>query len=107
MTPITKRNMAINSQKIYELLCAIPKGRVTTYKELAKKVKTKAYRGVGQIVGANPNAPQVPCHRVVKSDGAVSGYAFGVDKKIALLKSEGIQVKDGKIVDFDKKFITL
>jgi len=105
--PITEQNISINSQKIYDLLTQIPKGRVTTYKELANKVKTKAYRGVGQIVGANPNAPKVPCHRVVKSDGAISGYAFGVDKKIALLKSEGVQVKNGKIVDFEKKFIKL
>ena len=98
---------SINSQKIYDLLSLIPKGRVTTYKALADKLKTKAYRGVGQIVGANPNAPQVPCHRVVKSDGSISGYAFGVEKKIALLKSEGIEVKGGKIVDFDKKFYKL
>jgi methylated-DNA-[protein]-cysteine S-methyltransferase len=95
--------MSINSQKLYELLSEIPKGKVTTYGELAKKLKTKAYRGVGQIVGANPNAPKVPCHRVVRSDGGISGYAFGVDKKIALLKSEGVIVKNGKIVDFDKK----
>ncbi len=97
----------INSQKIYELLTLIPKGRVTTYKELANKVESKAYRGVGKIVGANPNAPKVPCHRVVKSDGGIGGYAFGIDKKIALLKSEGILVKDGKVIDFEKKFYSL
>ena len=99
--------MAINSKKLYELLSEIPKGKVTTYGELAKKLKTKAYRAVGQIVGANPNAPKVPCHRVVRSDGGISGYAFGIDKKIALLKSEGVLVKDGKIVDFAKKFYKL
>ncbi len=106
--PTIKQNMvSINSQKIYDLLKLIPKGRVTTYKELADKVKSKAYRGVGQIVGANPDAPKVPCHRVVKSDGGISGYAFGVDKKIALLKSEGIEVKNDKVVDFEKKFYPL
>lgn len=96
--------MAINSQKLYDLLSQIPKGKVTTYKELAKKLKTKGFQAVGQIVGANPNAPQVPCHRVVKTDGGVSGYAFGVDKKIALLKKEGVEIKNGKVVDFAKKF---
>lgn len=94
----------INSAKVYELLCKIPAGKITTYGEIARKLKTKAFRGVGQIVGANPNAPRVPCHRVVRSDGGISGYAFGVDKKIALLKKEGVLVKNGKIVDFKEKF---
>lgn len=93
----------INSQKLYDLLCAIPKGRVTTYKELAKKLKTKGYRSVGQIVGANPNAPKVPCHRVVRTDGELGGYAFGLKKKIEILASEGVKISDGKIVDFEKK----
>lgn len=102
-----KENTKLNSEKIYQLLEKIPQGKVTTYKELAKKLNSKAYRGVGQIVGANPNAPKVPCHRVVKSDGAISGYAFGVEKKIALLKKEGVLVKNGKVVDFTQKFYKL
>lgn len=89
-------------QDCYNLLRKIPKGKVTTYKILADKLGTKAYRGIGQIVGANPNAPEVPCHRVVKSDGNISGYAFGVDKKIALLKQEGIEVENGKIKNFSQ-----
>ena len=95
--------MAINSQKLYELLEKIPKGKVTTYKELAAKLKTKGYQAVGQIVGANPNAPKVPCHRVVKSDGTLGGYAFGIDKKIAILAAEGVKISDGKVIDFEKK----
>lgn len=95
--------MVINSQKIYDLLCQIPKGKVTTYKELAKKLKTKGYRAIGQIVGANPNAPEVPCHRVVKSDGGLGGYAFGIEKKIAILAKEGVKVSEGKVIDFEKK----
>jgi methylated-DNA-[protein]-cysteine S-methyltransferase len=93
----------INSQKLYELLTKIPQGKVTTYKELALQLKTKGYRAVGQIVGANPNAPQVPCHRVVRSDGGLGGYAFGIDKKIAILTKEGVKISDGKVVDFEKK----
>lgn len=95
--------MAINSQKLYDLLSEIPKGKVTTYKELAKKLKTKGYRAVGQIVGANPNAPQVPCHRVVRSDAGLGGYAFGIEKKIKILNAEGVKISDGKVVDFEKK----
>ena len=48
----------------------------------------------------NPNAPIVPCHRVIKSNGEIGGYAFGVNKKIALLKAEGISVKEGKVVNY-------
>ncbi len=93
----------INSQKLYDLLCEIPRGRVTTYKELAKKLKTKGYRAVGQIVGANPSAPKVPCHRVVRSDGGIGGYAFGLPKKIEILATEGVKISDGKVTDFEKK----
>jgi methylated-DNA-[protein]-cysteine S-methyltransferase len=95
--------MAINSQKLYDLLSEIPQGKITTYKELAKKLKTKGYRAVGQIVGKNPNAPQVPCHRVVRTDGGLGGYAFGIDKKIKILTAEGVKITDGKVVDFEKK----
>jgi methylated-DNA-[protein]-cysteine S-methyltransferase len=96
--------MSINSQKLYELLKEIPKGKVTTYGELAKKLKTKGFRAVGQIVGKNPNAPKVPCHRVVRSDGGLGGYAFGIEKKIQILASEGVKVSGGKVLDFEKKF---
>ena len=87
-------------QDCYDLLRQIPEGKVTTYKILADKLGFKSYRGIGQIIGANPNAPQVPCHRVVKSDGGISGYAFGVDKKIELLRQEGVVIKNGKIKNF-------
>ena len=93
----------INSQKLYDLLCEIPRGRVTTYKELAKQLKTKGYRAVGQIVGANPNAPKVPCHRVIRSDGGIGGYAFALPKKIEILATEGVKISDGKVTDFEKK----
>ena len=93
----------INSQKLYELLSQIPRGKVTTYKALADKLKTKGYRAVGNIVGKNPNAPKVPCHRVVCSDGNLGGYAFGIKKKIEILASEGIKISDGKVVDFTRK----
>lgn len=95
--------MTIDHKKIYNLLSQIPKGKVTTYKELAQKLKTKGYRAVGQIVGKNPDAPQVPCHRVVQSNGGLGGYAFGLDKKIALLKKEGIEIENEKILNFEKK----
>ena len=91
-------------KKVWLALKLIPRGRVTTYKELAKYLKKpKAARAVGNACGANPDAPRVPCHRVVKSDGGLGGYARGVKRKIYLLKKEGIIVKRGKVENFEKK----
>lgn len=95
--------MAINSQEVYKLLNKIPKGKITTYKEIAKQLNSKGYQAIGKIISQNPNAPTTPCHRVVKIDGNISGYAFGVDKKILLLKNEGVEVKNNKIVNFEHK----
>jgi methylated-DNA-[protein]-cysteine S-methyltransferase len=77
----------------YELMKQIPRGKVTTYKILAEKLGTGP-RVIGRICGANPNIPSTPCHRVVRSDGKVDGYAHGTDRKIALLREEGIFIDD-------------
>jgi len=50
----------------------------------------------------NPNIPTIPCHRVIKSNGELGGYALGIDAKIAILKEEGIQIADGKVINFEK-----
>ncbi len=81
----------------YEQLKKVPKGKVTTYGELARAVGTKAYRAVGNAMNKNPYAPKVPCHRVVKSSGDVGGFSSGVKNKIKMLRSEGIEIKNGKI----------
>lgn len=85
--------------RVWGALNKIPKGKVTTYSALAKFLKTNAVRAVGTAVGKNPNAPQCPCHRVVRADGKIGNYsgAGGVKGKIALLKKEGVQTKNGKI----------
>ena len=89
------------NDKCYELLKQVPKGKVTTYKEIAKALNSRAYRAVGNAMNKNPNSIEVPCHRVVKTDGRLGGYAYGNEKKIALLSEEGVEVKDGKIVNFE------
>ena len=88
-------------------MATIPKGKVTTYALIAKKLHTKAYQAVGNACRENPYAPRVPCHRVVKSDGTIGGFAGKtkgktVRNKIELLRREKVRVKDGKIVDFEK-----
>lgn len=92
------KKLSFNEQ-CYELLKRIPKGRVTTYKLMAEALGTKAYRAVGNAMAKNPDLVTVPCHRVVKSDGGIGGYALGREKKIELLRSEGVEVEDGRVVE--------
>jgi methylated-DNA-[protein]-cysteine S-methyltransferase len=79
-----------------QLLLSIPKGKVTTYKAIALKLKTSP-RAVGRMLGANTDLVIVPCHRVVMSTRAIGGYAGGVDTKKKLLESEGVLVIDDEI----------
>ena len=85
--------------RCYELLKQIPKGRVTTYKLMAEALGTKAYRAVGNALAKKPELVMVPCHRVVKSDGRIGGYALGEKKKIELLESEGIRIENGRVAE--------
>ena len=89
-------------QKCYDALMKIPKGKVTTYSELAKAVGTKAVRAVGTAMAKNEKLIEIPCHRVVRSDGSIGQYAKGREKKIELLESEGVSVETGKVKDFEK-----
>ncbi len=94
----------ILSTKVYKKLLQVPKGKVTTYGELAKAVGLKnGQRTIGTIMRNNPFPVIVPCHRVVKSDGRIGGYVYGERVKSRMLANEGINVKDGKIIDFDKE----
>jgi len=93
------------NEKCYQILRKVPKGKVTTYGAIAKSLKTRAYRAVGNAMNKNPYAPKVPCHRVVKANGEIGGFASGTKKKTAMLKSEGIKIVDGKI-DLGKHLFT-
>lgn len=70
-------------------------------------MKTKAYRAIGQVLKNNPDAPHTPCHRIVASDGSIGGFmgktsGKAIQKKIRLLRKEGIKVKNKRIVNFKK-----
>ena len=95
------------NEEVYSVLRKVPKGKVTTYKALAEKLGTKAYRAVGQAMKCNPYAPEVPCHRVVASDGSIGGFkgtwnpeSNEVKRKIAMLKKEGVKIKNNRVVNF-------
>ncbi len=80
------------TEKVYGVVKKIPKGKVLTYKEVAKRAgNAKASRAVGNILNKNHN-PKIPCHRVIRSDGKVGGYNRGSNKKLKLLKSEGVKL---------------
>ena len=100
-----KTNQSFN-ERCYALLRKVPKGKVTTYKALANALGTRAYRAVGNAMNKNPYAPAVPCHRVVASNGSLHGFAHGLKKKAEMLRAEGLEIKNGKIKNFqDKLFL--
>lgn len=86
------------NEKCYEVLKGVPRGRVTTYGELARAVGSpRAARAVGNAMNKNPYAPKVPCHRVVGANGKMVGFASGVGEKIKMLKEEGVEVVNGRV----------
>ncbi len=94
------------AERVYFLCRKIPKGKVTTYAEIARTLHIKGYQAIGQALRCNPYAPFVPCHRVIKSDGSVGGFkgkkkGKEMREKIGLLRKEGVRVVEGK-VDLDK-----
>ena len=79
--------------KVWNYLKKIPRGKVKTYSEVAKSIgKPLAVRAVANAIGKNPLAPQIPCHRVIRSDGSLGGYSGkgGIKTKRLLLKKEGV-----------------
>ncbi len=95
--------LAIFEKKVLLTLKKVPRGKVTTYSKLAKAIgRPNAVRAVGNALHKNRNAPVVPCHRVIKSNGQVGGYAQGTNKKIMLLKEENIVIKNRRVENFRK-----
>ncbi len=89
--------------EVYRKLLQVPKGKVTTYSELAKAVGLKnGQRTIGRIMNKNPFPVIVPCHRVILSNGKIGGYAWGEKIKTNMLSKEGIEIKKGKILDSNK-----
>lgn len=96
--------------RVHELITSIPKGRVMTYKQIADVLGTRAYRAVGGACNRSPGMPQVPCHRVVASDGRLHGFAHGLEAKKLLLESEGVEVEgsgDSMRIDLDRYSISV
>jgi methylated-DNA-[protein]-cysteine S-methyltransferase len=84
-------------ERVWNLCRKVPKGKVTTYKAIAEKLGTRAYRAVGGALHRNLNWPAVPCHRVVGSDGSLTGFGRGLKEKKRLLEQEGVKVTEDRV----------
>lgn len=76
-------------QAVWDILLTIPRGQTMTYGEIARRLGVRSAQAVGGAVGHNPISILIPCHRVVGSDGSLTGYAGGVERKARLLQLEG------------------
>lgn len=81
-------------RKVYLALLDIPRGATISYKALGEKIGCRSPQAIGQALKRNPFAPEVPCHRVIASDGSIGGFhgqrnGEMIDKKLSLLKAEG------------------
>ena len=111
ITPSDEKKLAKLStyqQAILRILAEVPKGKVTTYGDLAKELSERnpkwspnASRAVGTTMKNNPCGPQIPCHRVIKSDGDIGNFRGGeagaIKEKISMLREEGVTVQNGKV----------
>ena len=85
-------------KQIWKILSEIPYGKVITYRDIAKQIaeqkgiKTMSAQAVGGAVGHNPISVIIPCHRVVGTNGSLTGYAGGIKNKIKLLELEGVDI---------------
>ena len=93
------------ASRVYAACRRIPAGRVASYGSLARAIGCGSARAVGQALARNPFAPEVPCHRVIATDGTPGGFNGGRDsgelaRKLGLLKAEGVEFdREGKLAD--------
>ena len=98
------RNPTEFEQRVYQMLGKIPCGKVTTYAEMARALDCGSAQAIGQALKRNPYAPEVPCHRVIRTDHTIGGYSGATEgaelkKKLRLLKQEGVEFdSDGRLV---------
>jgi methylated-DNA-[protein]-cysteine S-methyltransferase len=98
----------LKASEVYDIVVQIPDGKVTTYGDIARALgHPGASRAIGRILNRNPNPIAIPCHRVIKSDGKLGGYAFGKIRKKELLKKEGVCFNGDSAAEFGNFRISL
>ncbi|MCB1078546.1 MAG: MGMT family protein [Verrucomicrobiae bacterium] len=104
MTPI-ERPPTLFERRVYDALCRVPKGKVTTYGRLGRELGCGSAQAIGQALRRNPYAPEVPCHRVVAGDLRIGGFAGDregaeIERKIRMLREEGVEFDaDGRVAE--------
>jgi deoxyribonuclease V len=89
----------------YNLVRQIPDGMISSYGAVAKALgDIRASRAVGRMMNQNPNADDMPCFKIVYSDGKIGGFGLGIDDKIRRLSLDNIHVKENRIINFQKVF---
>lgn len=91
-----KRSPTAFEQRVYDLVSSVPTGKVVTYAAMASELDCGSAQAIGQALKRNPFAPEVPCHRVIKTDLTIGGYDGQTDgvmlkKKLTLLSGEGVE----------------
>ncbi len=90
------------SEQVFRLVQKIPKGKITTYKEIGSKLGLNP-REVGRILSKNENLRGIKCYKVVGTNREIGGYKLGKTEKIRKLRREGIKIKKGKIMNFEPR----
>ncbi|MFX1298841.1 MAG: MGMT family protein [Promethearchaeota archaeon] len=106
MMSLENTNLTAFQKKVLELTKKIPAGKVGTYGLLAKILgDVNLSRAVGNALNKNPFPIIIPCHRVVKSNGHIGGFAKGIEEKVKLLKEEGITINYNNFIDLKKYLV--
>lgn len=90
------------NEKVWDLCKQIPKGKISTYSDIAHALNSKAYRAVGNALNKNKDPDRISCYKIIKSNGELGGYSLGLKEKIRRLKKDGIKIKNNRIINFDK-----
>lgn len=86
-------------KKVYNIIGKIPRGRVASYQDVARKLGNRNLaRVVGMALNRNPFAPKIPCHRIISKDGRLGGYKFGPKNKRKILLAEGIKFNEQNLI---------
>ena len=100
--------LQLKTRDVYDIVVQIPEGKVTTYGDIVRAFgHPGASRAIGRILNRNPNPIATPCHRVIKSDGKLGGYAFGKIRKKELLKKEGLCFNGDSAAEFGNYRVSL